>query len=409
MKKLCLFTNEFPYGNWEPYLETEIEYYDNFEEIYIFSLQLRREHAKSVRKMSDKYKVVPVYYVARWKYLLNAFRVLKDKNLYVEIRRLKNRKMLNIKRLIDLFVFFSRADYEMRMIAKSVSKEEIEDAIFYSYRFEYQPYVALLLKKHLGLDNKIVARAHRYDLYEDRRPNKYIPCREILLENIEAVFPCSQQGTDYLGEKYPRYSKKISTKFLGTKDYGSLEYRRTNEWRIVSCSNLVPVKRIELIIKSLMNMTDTKIVWTHFGDGELREELEKLSKGVPNNIQIVFRGHISNEELMRSYKNELFDLFLNVSSSEGIPVSIMEAMSFGIPCIATDVGGTREIVENRLNGFLLEEKFEVEQLTNLIYRFINMPDREYLKFREEARKSWEKKYDADKNYLEFSRLLSVEL
>ena len=35
-----------------------------------------------------------------------------------------------------------------------------------------------------------------------------------------------------------------------------------------------------------------------------------------------------------------YHVFLNVSSSEGVPVSIIEAMSFGIPCIATNVGGT---------------------------------------------------------------------
>ena len=39
MKTLYLLTNSFPYGDWEPYLETEIKYYDNFDEVYIFALQ----------------------------------------------------------------------------------------------------------------------------------------------------------------------------------------------------------------------------------------------------------------------------------------------------------------------------------------------------------------------------------
>lgn len=46
MKRLCLFTNEFPYGSWEAYLETEVKYYDKFDDVLIFSLQLRREHSK---------------------------------------------------------------------------------------------------------------------------------------------------------------------------------------------------------------------------------------------------------------------------------------------------------------------------------------------------------------------------
>ncbi|MFR4320263.1 MAG: glycosyltransferase [Blautia massiliensis (ex Durand et al. 2017)] len=44
---------------------------------------------------------------------------------------------------------------------------------------------------------------------------------------------------------------------------------------------------------------------------------------------------------------------MNVSSSEGIPVSIMEATSFGIPGIATDAGGTKEIIRDKENGVLL--------------------------------------------------------
>ena len=44
------------------------------------------------------------------------------------------------------------------------------------------------------------------------------------------------------------------------------------------------------------------------------------------------------------YKNNIIDIFINLSASEGIPVSIMDAISFGIPCIATNVGGTGEIV-----------------------------------------------------------------
>lgn len=46
MKTLYLLTNSFPYGDWEPYLETEVKYYDDFDEVYIFALQIRKEHLK---------------------------------------------------------------------------------------------------------------------------------------------------------------------------------------------------------------------------------------------------------------------------------------------------------------------------------------------------------------------------
>ena len=61
-------------------------------------------------------------------------------------------------------------------------------------------------------------------------------------------------------------------------------------------------------------------------------------------------------------------MFINVSSTEGIPVSIMEAMSFGIPVIATAVGGTPEIVNNE-NGYLLSKDPSAKELAEVIQNF----------------------------------------
>lgn len=49
-------------------------------------------------------------------------------------------------------------------------------------------------------------------------------------------------------------------------------------------------------------------------------------------------GYIANKDLLDWYKTNKPSIFINVSSSEGVPVSIMESMSCGIPTIATDVG-----------------------------------------------------------------------
>ena len=66
-----------------------------------------------------------------------------------------------------------------------------KESIFYSYRFEYQPYVAMLLKKKWKLNSKIVSRAHRYDLYEEEHKGNYIPMREGILSKIDNIYPCS--------------------------------------------------------------------------------------------------------------------------------------------------------------------------------------------------------------------------
>lgn len=401
MKTLCIFANEFPYGSWEAYLETEVKFYSEFDKVYIFSLQLRKEHAKTKRSLPENFEVIPIWYASKWKYLLNCVRVLGDVNLYKELFLLGKKGQLKIGRIIDLFIYLSRSNYEMRKIKKSVELQKLKNAIFYSYRFEYQPYVAMLLRKELKTDNKIISRAHRYDLYEEFRKNKYIPCRELLIKNLDAVYPCSEDGTCYLQSRFPKYKNKIKTRFLGTLGCGQKKYNKEDELRIVSCSNVVPVKRLDLIVETLQHILDINIKWTHFGDGIMMNQIKEMSRELPENIKIDFRGNVKNSDLLEVYKNNQFDLFLNVSLSEGIPVSIMEALSFGIPCIATDVGGTKEIVIDGYNGWLLKKDFKEEQLVNIIRNYCNLNNEQILKLRECAYESWKEKYNAKKNYTTF--------
>jgi glycosyltransferase involved in cell wall biosynthesis len=107
-----------------------------------------------------------------------------------------------------------------------------------------------------------------------------------------------------------------------------------------------------------------------------------------------------NKEILSYYKNNSVDLFLNLSSSEGLPVSIMEAISFGIPVIATDVGGTKDIVNSK-NGALLNADPSVEEVAEKIKSIIEMNKEDFEKLKENAVKIFNEKVNAKKNYSEF--------
>ena len=92
-----------------------------------------------------------------------------------------------------------------------------------------------------------------------------------------------------------------------------------------------------------------------------------------------------------------FDFLINTSSSEGIPVSIMEAMSLGIPVIATDVGGTGEIVNNK-NGHLLPSNPTTVQISDAINLYCSLSQQEKKSKRDNAHNTWEDKFNAQKNY-----------
>lgn len=405
MKTLCLFANCFPYGKWEPYLETEIEYYKGFDKVYIFALQLRRDEAKSIRPVPSNFFVIPINYAPKWVYLINCVRILFQKHLYKELIKIISSKEHILKRIVSLFVFMSRSYYERNIILKVVPHEDIKDAVMYSYRYEYQPYLAYILRKKLKGKGKLYSRAHRFDLYANKRSIGYIPLREYILEKIDNVFPCSNDGTRYLQSLYPKFKDKIQTRYLGTLNFQNTSYTRTETFRIVSCSNIVPVKRLNLLLNALKEIRHKKIHWTHFGGGAL-DELITAGKDLPMNISIDFRGNVPNKELIKIYQKENFDLFVNVSESEGIPVSIMEAMSFEIPCLATNAGGTGEIVENGNGGWLIPVESTAEEIARIIEYITDIPLQDYMVIRHKAKNKWNINFNSDINYSSFVKEIS---
>ena len=408
MKNLILLTNFFPYGNGEPYLETEVKYYEKyFNRIYVASLQLRKKDLRTCRALpSDNFKLLPVAKAPNYVYLLYSFRVLGDANLYIELKKLYHENRISYGRMVQLFVYLSRSYYEAKKIKCWFKKIGLlanpQSGIIYSYRFEYQPYVGLLLKKWLP-NYKIVSRGHGFDLYEERRPTEYIPLREYLLNNLDKTVMIAQDGVDYLTKKYPAYKNKIVLYRLGTLDHGlSVLPSSKDKLHIVSCSTVSGVKRVHLIVEALAKVQKISVCWDHYGEGALLNEIRDLAaKSLPPNIEYTFHGYIDNTALLAIYRQNPFHWFINVSSSEGIPVSIMEAMSFGIPCIATNVGGTKEVVEDGKNGILLPCDFKPEKLAVLLESLGQMNEEEYLRYRDNARLSWMENYSADKNYRKF--------
>jgi glycosyltransferase involved in cell wall biosynthesis len=149
---------------------------------------------------------------------------------------------------------------------------------------------------------------------------------------------------------------------------------------------------------------DQSLQWHHFGDGELRESIELMTKKFPANIRVKFWGKVLNEDIHKFYRENPIDLFINVSDSEGIPVSIMEAQSFGIPVLATAVGGTPEIVTNE-NGWLIPGDATASQISNCIASAMYELSHTSTK-RSASLETWKNRYDADVNFSAFSELVA---
>ncbi|HBS86786.1 MAG: hypothetical protein A2W91_12210 [Bacteroidetes bacterium GWF2_38_335] len=306
-----------------------------------------------------------------------------------------------------VFMDMVRAN-EVKKKLRSLIKEnslKADNTIFYSYWHDYKALALASLHKEKVIRHA-VARAHRWDVYFDVNKFPFLPFKRFIIENLDITIPVSNDAKEELLKLSPENDKKILVSRLGKINSFEPRFEKPdNSFLICSCSNIIPVKRIPLIIESLSKIKSRNVTWIHFGDGNLRKQTEMLAGEKLKNIQLEFKGIVSNEEIMEFYRNHFVDLFINLSESEGIPVSIMEALSAGIPIIATNVGGTSEAVDNK-NGFVVDREINSEKVSEIIEMYINFDVSVQGEYRKNAYDSWKEKYNGEKNYLLFFDLLS---
>lgn len=404
---LLLLTKFYPYGTGEAFIENEIEimakYYDS---IIIIACEVP-EGEESVRILPRNAKAYKIPYISKSVDVIHSFFNKKIYNSDLKNEREKCSSLVQ-KLFLNYFEEKSQRIYKSIIENGFIDILTLKPYIIYSYWFFTTARVGILIAKYNN-PYKLITRAHGYDLYTYRNPIKYLPYRTLFLNKYNMILPCSNNGTKYLRKLYPELSNNVNTAFLGTKDCGIGKSSSDGVFRIISCSRVEPVKRLEKLVDALsvLDNDSLQIEWIHVGDGSRYDKLKKYTKSKLKNIKTLFYGNMKNQDVMELYATKPFDLFLNVSSSEGLPVSIMEALSFGIPCVATDVGGTSEIVIDGITGKLIPSDFNDSELASIIKNFINHGDL-YVK-REACRKYWEEHFQAITNYKQLHESLQEKI
>lgn len=240
-----------------------------------------------------------------------------------------------------------------------------------------------------------ITRMHGFDLYRERAPQGWPRFQRFHLEQAAAVLAASEAGAQDLRARYPEQADRISTAPIATPDHGLAPWAPAAQLRIVSCARLVELKRVDLLAKALQQV-ERPIRWTHFGDGPERTAIEALVERLPPHVHVDLRGHVPHGALIRWYANNPVDAFIHTSRSEGGPVALKEAASFGIPLVAIDAGGVQEIVTPQ-SGKLLPPDVGPSALAEVLQHFPTSPwyTREA---REQVRRFWKQHYDADPVY-----------
>ncbi len=368
--KLLLVTNGYPFMGERCFIETEfVELVKKYDVTIIaikqgpLSEEDKEEYQTNIRRISklagkdmSGLRIYPLN--MKWslvRFCVYLFKYFFDKRIIKE-RTIIKRKFNNDVRFIwESMKYYSKSCRFNNLINHTGLNLNDFD-VLYTYWHLYSTLSFCLIKGVLS-DANIITREHGYDLYDERVGiTKRQPFRETMDEKLNGIVFACEHGRDYYIKRNGITDgiDKYVVGYLGTRIPNRNNYDGNSDvFRVVSCSNVIPLKRIELIIEALALLSERnlkkRIEWIHFGGGELEALIRDYAQkklGSCDRITYSFRGKTDNDLIHEYYSDKRVDCFITTSSTEGgTPISIQEAMSYGIPIIATNVGGIKEALE----------------------------------------------------------------
>ena len=241
--------------------------------------------------------------------------------------------------------------------------------IIYSYWNDEKAYAAATLVE-VGQVRCVVSRAHGVDVYEERSLEGYMPFKRKFINAFAFVSPVSRKSANYMIMQYGLNVRKAEESRLGVAlPKTSSSPSEVGKYHLLSVSSVIKLKRVDKIIDALriasQKMAGIEISWVHIGDGPLIEEMISRANVLEGLVRYEFLGQMHHDDILNYYRDNKIDVFINCSETEGVPVSIMEAMAYEVPTIAPDVGGVSELVDVE-TGILLSESAHVDEISDAI-------------------------------------------
>ena len=395
-KNLIVITKLFPYNFTEAFLESETPFLQEKFKNIIFMPLLKGSIRPNFSSLSvdDSYNILYAKKARMFIRTLHSFDLYKS--LFFHRRTLFKKKMLIacIKQQIHVQI--------IKRIIKNNPSNFTEDTIVYSYWFNAPVYAFLKIRKKYRMKYRVVCRAHRWDVYDE---NGDMPYRRYCIEHIDKIFPISQDACDFLTKKYGYKDKYILSRLGVQKQNVTTKESPPFNFQVLTVYQLIQRKRVDLVLSALTEFAsknkDVNVRWTHFGTGDMEKDLKMKASSIDiPNMRTTFMGYVPNVEIMQFMEESKVDVFINLSTSEGVPVSIMEAQSYGIPVIATNVGGTGEIIDKD-NGILLSPCPTLEDVVSALEKVYQSDfNRDIIK------NHWNKLSNAQINFKHFVDILS---
>ena len=272
-----------------------------------------------------------------------------------------------------------------------------DETTLYAYWMSYDGFAAALCKRRHPRC-RAIARGHAFDVDLSRNPmNPYLH-KQFMLATLDGAYLISAYAKQRLLETLPRPMGKLHVVGLGSGGE-TLATRFPSPCsmdgvlRIVSCSAIIEIKQLPLLIDAIALLDDRDVRWTHIGGGADEQAVRRYAGqklGSRLRVEYELLGNLPNESVQQLYAAQPFDVFVNVSRMEGIPVSIMEAMCFGMPVVAPRVGGIPELVDDSV-GFLYDPAGGAQAVADALNAVAELSADRAERMREAAQTRWKER------------------
>jgi L-malate glycosyltransferase len=180
-----------------------------------------------------------------------------------------------------------------------------------------------------------------------------------VLHSADLVYAVSHNIGDHIVSDFSLPETKVhylpfgidTDLFIPQPDAGTW---RTNTIQIFSNRGFFPVYDTKTLVRgfALAFKQNPALRLTLKGEGPEEHEIRELVTRLGMDNQVIFRKKTAYADVPRDYQDA--DIFITTSVSDGTPVSVLEAMASGLPCITTSVGGIPEWIEHKVTGLLIQ-------------------------------------------------------
>ncbi len=411
-KQIYLVTEKFPFGEGErSFVVPELAFLKDSFDVTIVSLSLYNEQTDSldldIKLLHHDRRVNPI------RKLMACLKFFTRKEGWKEIGEILRGKGDKGVAFRESILFFGEAERFRGFLNKELYDHKDEEVLLYNYWYFWGTYACtMLMDKYPKL--KVVTRSHRFDLYDEGYAGGRQPFKRYMNQRLDRIFFIAEHGRQYFLDRYKDQKDillgKCELSRLGVlKPFDSVADNMSmgdGGFTLVSCSTIIPRKRVELIIRGLSLIDDVRVSWIHFGDGADGQKIKDLADkllGPKDNISYCFKGNVDSREIQKYYAENHVDAFITTSASEGCPVSVQEAMAYGIPIIGTAINEIPYMISG--NGILLGKNPTDVEVKEAIEQIAGMSREEITNMRQRSEEIYKEEFDARKNYKRFVEML----